>query len=483
METLHPGLYVQNVQGTPAMEGVSTSTGAFVGVAPKGVVGAPTFITSWAQFVREYGSYIADSYLAYAVFGFFQNGGKRCYISRVVHYANGVKTSAKAVLDLHATVNSVDTIVAVVSAKSDGVWGNDIQVAITAGSTATTFNVEVSYKGVVVEKFSELDTNTLEEMIATSNYIDIVQLEEVALPVTVKTSLAGGNDGLVGLADTDFVGDPATKNGLYAFDSVKINLVAVSGVTTLAVLKGLIAYAEGRGDCIAFLDSPKGQTPQKIDDFVKKTANLASEDAGIYYPWLSVSDPIGVGKSPTKYVPPSGHMMGVTARMDSTVGCWRAPAGTDADLLGVLDVEYNVSDNEQDLLNPDSINCIRSIEGSGIVPWGARTLSKGEYKYIPVRRTKIFVAQSLLANLNWTVFRPNDPPLWNATKNSVENFLTGLWSQGGLRGTSQKDAFFVVCDDSINTDASVDEGKMYVDIGICPQKPAEFVIFRLGLTR
>lgn len=482
METLHPGLYVQEVQGTPPMEGVSTSTGAFVGVAPKGKVGEAVFITNWAQFVREFGGFDVNSHLAYAVKGFFENGGKRCYVTRVVHYDKGTKTSAQAVLDLKDSASPAN-VVAIVKAKSDGLWGNKIAVEVKAGADADHFDLLVYLNDTLMEVYDELTLDTIEDSIRTSQCIELLSVAHTVPAPVAKTTLAGGKDGLEGLADTDYIGDSAVKNGLYSFDNVRINLVAVPAITSLAVLKGILTYVDGRKDCFAVLDTPKGQTPQQVKTFVKSTANLASEYAGVYYPWVEVADPIGVGKSPTKLVPPSGHMMGIYARMDTNIGCWRAPAGTDAQVLGIIKLEYNVSDAEQDLLNPECINCVRSFEGQGVVAWGARTLSKGEYKYIPVRRVAMFIEQSILANLMWTVFKPNDAPLWNASKNTVENFLTGLWAQGGLKGASPKDAFFVICDESINTPEAIDAGRMYVDLGICPLKPAEFVIFRLSLKR
>lgn len=480
METLHPGLYSQEVSGTPPMEGVSTSTGAFVGIAPKGEIGKAVLVTSWTQYVAEFGGYIADSYLAYAVQGFFKNGGKRCYISRVVHYDGNNVTSKKSKLDIKGAPDSED-VLAIVSAKNDGVWGDSISVAITPNDVK--FSLVVSYEGNVVETYDNLDLDTAEEYIKSSKYISLDIISDTPLPKVVDTKLTGGDDGVKDITPVDFVGDETKGTGLHAFDSVKINLLAVPGMTSADILKEIIAYVELRQDCFAILDTPKGQTPQEVDEYVTKTANLASEYAGVYYPWIQVNDPIGVGKNPKKFLPPSGYVMGAFAKMDTEVGVWRAPAGTDSQLLGVIDLEYSVSDNEQDILNPDCINCIRAFTGDGIIIWGARTLSKGEYKYIPVRRVMMFVRQSLLANLRWTVFRPNDSVLWNATTNTVFNFLSSFWSQGGLKGSSPKEAFFVVCDDTINTADTVDEGKMFVDIGICPRKPAEFVIFRLSLTR
>ena len=150
METLHPGLFLQEVPGEKPIEGTSTSTGAFVGVAEKGPIGKSELVTSWAQFVEKYGSYISNSYLAYAVRGFFENGGTRAYISRVVHLSNGSKTSAKATVTLKAGATNV----AIIDALYDGTYGNNLAVEVTSNTADKKVDLVVYYKGVQVEKYS-----------------------------------------------------------------------------------------------------------------------------------------------------------------------------------------------------------------------------------------------------------------------------------------------------------------------------------------
>lgn len=480
METLHPGLYFQEVAGTPPVEGVSTATAGFVGITSKGRVGEAVLVTNWSQFVNEFGGFINDSYLAYSVRGFFENGGSRAYIVRAVHYdvdgdtGTYTKTSDVATTQLLAGTEPVLNV----DAKSDGAWGNDIKVEVIAGEVEGKFTLNVYYKDELVESYKEVDMETIEVETKTSSYIEVIAKSTTTVPdAKPKTVLVGGKDGIEGMVDEDY------KYSLTAFDAVPVNLIAIPGVTSIGAQKGLLDYATARGDAFAVTEVPMGLGITEAKDYVVKEANLSTEFGAIYYPFIQVSDPIGLGKNPTKLVPPSGHIIGAIARTDNSAGVWRAPAGTDVKLLGAIGLEYNMSDAEQDILNPENINAIRAFDGEGICIWGTRTLSGGEYKYIPVRRLVIFIEQSLKANMLWTVFKPNDEKLWGMIKSAVEGFLNTIWAQGGLKGESASDAFFVKCDAELNTPDVIDQGRTYVDIGIAPQKPAEFIVFRISLKR
>lgn len=479
METLHPGLYFQEVAGTPPVEGVSTATAGFVGITQKGRVGEAVLVTNWNQFIKEFGGFINDSYLAYAVRGFFENGGSRAYIVRAVHYdvdentGAHTKTSEVATTQLLASTQPVLDV----NAKNDGAWGNDIKVEVLAGEVEGKFTLNVYYKDELVESYKEVDMETIEVETKTSAFIEVLAKGDTVPDTTPKTALVGGLNGIEGMVDEDY------KYSLTAFDSVPVNLLAIPGVTSIGVQKGLLDYATARGDVFAVTEVPMGLGIEKAKNYVTKEANLSSEFGAIYYPFIRVSDPIGLGKNPTKLVPPSGHIIGAIARTDNSAGVWRAPAGTDVKLLGVIGLEYNISDTEQDILNPVCINAIRAFDGEGICIWGTRTLSNEEYKYIPVRRLINFIEQSLKANMLWTVFKPNDETLWGMIKSSVEGFLNNIWSQGGLKGARARDAFFVKCDSENNTPDVIEQGRIFVDIGVAPQKPAEFIVFRISLKR
>lgn len=475
METLHPGLFLQEVPSEKPIEGTSTSTGAFVGVAEKGPIGKSELVTSWAQFVEKYGSYIPNSYLAYAVRGFFENGGTRAYISRVVHRSNGTKTSSKATSTIKAGAENA----LIVDALYDGAYGNNIEVEIASNTSDKTVDFTVYDKGVQVEKYEDVIFAELSDVVnSRSKYVKVTVIDEDTLPNNGRFSLQGGNDGLVGLTGTDYV------EALKAFDNDPINLLAIPGVTDVSVLTGAKDYAENRKDVFVIAEVPLGRTVTGARYYKTTEANIASTRVALYYPWIKVADPIGAGKNPTKLIPPSGHLMGIYARIDNTRGVYKAPAGTEAQVRGAIGLEYNVSDAEQDLLNPIGVNVIRAFAGEGIIVWGARTTDvKSEYKYIPVRRSIDYIEQSILAGTRWSVFEPNDNVLWAKLTASIEAFLRGFWRAGGLKGTDEKQAFQVECNENTTTPDDIEAGRVYANIGVAPQKPAEFIIFRVSLRK
>ncbi len=179
-------------------------------------------------------------------------------------------------------------------------------------------------------------------------------------------------------------------------------------------------------------------------------------------------------------VPPSGHIAGIYARVDSTRGVHKAPANEP--IRGALDLAYRVTREEQGELNINGVNCIRFFPGQGIRVWGARTLaeSSSEWKYINVRRLFNMIEESIARSTQWVVFEPNDATLWNSIKRDVSAFLTMLWRQGALKGTTPEEAFFVKCDGETNPSDMINAGMVVTVIGIAPVKPAEFVIFKIG---
>lgn len=481
METLHPGLYLQEVPGENPIEGVSTSTGAFVGVTERGAIGKSGFVTSWKDFQKQYGGYLDNSYLPYAVRGFFENGGTRAFISRAVHFTGNAKTSTSATAELKV----LEEIVGIFDAHTDGTWGNNVEVDLVVGKEAGTYTVTVTENEVFIEKFENVPLADLDETInATSQTIKYTSYDEDAVLTPVKLKLAGGTDGLEGLTSTDYIGDEALGNGLYAFENNAINIVAIPGITDVATHVGLTTYVEKRKDCTAIVEAPLGMKPLDAVEYFNTTANIASARVSAFYSWLQVSDPIGVGKNPSKLIPPSGHVMGIYARTDSSRGVWKAPAGLEAVVRGAIGLEYNVNDAEQDMMNPESVNAIRAFDGEGIVVWGSRTRSsQAEWKYIPVRRSADFVGQSILSGTRWSVFEPNDPVLWGKITSVVSAFMRNYWRAGGLKGQTEAQAFFVECNESTTTPDDIDAGRLFCNVGMAPQKPAEFVIFRLSLLK
>ena len=178
-------------------------------------------------------------------------------------------------------------------------------------------------------------------------------------------------------------------------------------------------------------------------------------------------------------VPPGGHVAGVYARVDQEKGVHKAPANEVVN--GALGLEFNITKGEQDVLNPRGVNCIRAFPGRGILIWGARTAaSDPAWKYLNVRRLFIFVEKSIELGTQWVVFEPNDEKLWARVKQTINQFLMGVWRSGALMGTTEEEAFFVKCDRTTMTQNDIDNGRLVVLVGIAPVKPAEFVIFRIA---
>lgn len=300
------------------------------------------------------------------------------------------------------------------------------------------------------------------------------------------------------------------RPGLSILEEIEeIAIVCAPGYTSPADYETLIAHCETMRDRLAILDAPR-----EVDDIMSLTragtmeapaaqpdppaadpttetppprqrrqqqneAPRSSKWATLYWPWVLVKD-LQTGE--TVLAPPSGHMAGVWARTDATRGVHKAPAGTNHALRGVVGVQRRVTPTEQGELNSAGVNVIRLFD-SGILPWGARTLARSEapeWTYINVRRLFAMAEESIADGTSWIVFEPNDRPLWNMIVRDVSAFLTGLWRDGALMGRTPEEAFYVKCDDETNPPDVVDAGRVVVEIGMAPVKPAEFVVFKVS---
>lgn len=201
--------------------------------------------------------------------------------------------------------------------------------------------------------------------------------------------------------------------------------------------------------------------------------------AALYYPWILVRDPLQLGNSVVRRVPPSGHIAGVYANTDLTVGVHKAPANTE--LQWAQDLTTDVTSEMQGFLNPIDVDCIRSFSGRGLRMYGARTLSDlASWRFINVRRLFFMIEHALLISMQWAVFEPNDVHLWNLLRTSISNFLEVQWRKGAFAGNTAEESFYVKCDQTNNSQATTAAGQLFVEIGIAPALPAEFVVFRIG---
>jgi phage tail sheath protein FI len=412
---LSPGVYVEEVPATiQAITGVSTSTAAFIGIVPDTVhlvarnpdfdptkssskafklvdfnvpaaAKVPVLITNWSQFTATFGDLTGDStkaastgtptvdsgyqQLAHAVYGFFNNGGSRCYVARVTAEA-------------------------------------DVDAVLTA----------------------------------------LAAIDEIALVCAPGEQSDSVRDKIVTHC-------AATGDRFAIFDGPQV-------ATDLGTLTHVAA------------DTPPGVMPKKT--------NLAA----FYYPWVTVFDPGTQLTDPNSggavAVPPSGHVAGIYARVDTQRGVFKSPANEV--IRGALNVTHALSKADQDGLNPKGVNCIRVLNDN-IYVWGARTIggdANGEFKYISVRRTLLFLRESIEQGTQWAVFEPNTPALWAKISRNITAFLTTVWRSGALFGTTASEAFFVKCDAETNPPELRELGQVVTQIGVAIARPAEFVIFRVS---
>jgi phage tail sheath protein FI len=480
--------------GSRPIEGVGTAVAAFVGLAARGPFNAPTLVTNWSQFVQNFGDFIDGSYLAYAVYGYFQNGGGACWIVRIG--ANGPATAAWGDILLGRERGLPFRV----SALESGPSGNDINVEVQDASEPgeDNFKVVVTRGGNVEEVFDNATTKRGRQNIATmvKNQSRLIVIEEVGGATAMdpapqaRVSLAGGNaSGPVRVAADDYVGDAADRTGFAGLEAVdNVTMLSVpdlmaayqQGVIDLeavqAVQTAMIAHCEQMADRVAILDSPPGLNAQQVREWRMDKARYDSKYATLYWPWVKVWDPVaGQGVM----IPPSGHMAGIWARSDDTRGVHKAPANEV--IRGAIDLELLITKGEHDQLNPQGINCIRAFPGRGIRVWGARTLSSDPaWRYLNVRRLFNFIEESVIEGTQWVVFEPNDMALWERVKRTINAFLVRVWRDGALFGATPQEAFYVKCDAETNPSEVIDAGQLIVEIGIAPVKPAEFVVFRIA---
>ncbi len=283
-----------------------------------------------------------------------------------------------------------------------------------------------------------------------------------------------------GLYAPDTVGGKTPRTGIYALETVDLfNLLCLPGMKDPIILAKAAQYCEKRR---AFLiaDAPGGDetspvTPDQMERIITGTSYPKTKNGAVYYPWLRIGDTLR---------PPSGTIAGLMAQIDTTRGLWKAPAGIEATLKNVQGLEYTLTDDENGILNPRGVNCLRVFPVYGAVAWGARTLlgddaQASEWKYISIRRLALYIEESLYRGTKWVVFEPNDEPLWAQIRLNVGVFMHTLFRQGAFRGSTPQQAYFVKCDKETNPQADIDQGIVNILVGFAPLKPAEFVIIKL----
>ena len=458
-----PGAYVERIHSVSTVSSLpSTSVVGFVGDTVRGVANKPIKVTSWSQFEQKFANGVANPFevggVADAVYGFFANGGTELYIVRTVEEGS---TKAQAIIP----ENGVKF-----EAKEEGAWGNEITVIVKQDSKAknSTFTVVVNYKGTQVEEIRGLTAKNFEDVLnETSEYIQVTEEGK---------SLASGTSDLTGgeLVKTTLA---TYKKGLECFNSVRdINILAIPGVTETGVQEALVDYCTVKGNVFPIVDVPSNLD---VDEVITYKDKFGSHLGAMYYPKLQIIDPI---TNKTKVVSPTGYLAGLYAFTDSNRGIHKSPAGVEASLKGVVGVERELSDSEMATLNNYNVNCIVPKIGRGVVVWGARMLQpNGDRQFVSDIRLDIYVEESIKALTEWAVFEPIDEQLFNRLEGQLCEFFNTLMSDGSIKGETAEEAYYVVCDDTINTDPN--SSTVEIEVGYARKKPAEFVVTRISQMR
>lgn len=457
-----PAVYVEKVSsGSKPIEGVSTSVTAFLGVSPRGTDGKFVMVSSWSDYVEKaaFGCsspFVLGDFMSYSIYNFYQNGGGKAYFSCV----RGAG-SVKALLALGVDLSTI-------TAKYDGVWGNDISVAVVANAVVEgTFDVIVYKSTDVLETYTALSNTITDPKYYESiinNNSKVITASEGGLVAKVKTALATGSDGAE-ITDADYI---AMLTGL---DSVSdVSMLVNCGETSDTLLKGFIDYCTNRGNIYCILDAPATTEYATVITARNKLSGLGE----IHHPYGIMTDPI-TGNAIE--VPASGGMAGVYARFAATYGVQRAPAGDEAILRGFLGVTHTLSDAEFETLFAAGVNCIISKPNSGVVVYGARSLNQA---YVTDDRLDIYVTESIKNNTSWALFELNDANLWLNLKARIRSFLDGMYRKGAFKGATAEEAYYVVCDETLNTEANIEKGIVTTEYGYANKKPAEFVVHRLN---
>ena len=505
----YPGLYLEEIPSNArSIVAAPTSVAVFVGYShpfKTKAYGKPVRVYSFSDYERDFGGIFQsaniDGNLAMAVYQFFLNGGSEAYVVGLqprYHLTDGTSVDiSKASFTLVTTgggikfealepVDHPDFHMKVrLSNIRESTSGSGFD---TADYTITYGNRVESYRGVALDEVKiDESINAASSLIQMSpdagGYGTTFTSDSIA-DIELTATLPPGLD--LPFSAADFIGVFQADQPL---DKVEIfNLLLLPGICDNSVLSAALAFAE-RKQAFVIVDPPANagadaSNPPAMEDEFNSGAIPLSQNGAIYFPYLKTTSPLS-GDDIT--LPPSGFVAGIFARTDTRRGVWKAPAGLEAQIKNTKGVveSGHMTNQRQGVLNKLGVNCLRSFSGMGTVVYGARTLVAGnpafqQYKYVPVRRMTLFIEQTLLQNLKWVVFEPNDEPLWLAIRTSIEGFMLSLMDQGALQGSTPSQAFQVKCDSSTTTSDDVNNGIVNIVVAFAPLKPAEFVVIKIA---
>ena len=528
VQPTYPGVYIEEIpSGVRTITGVATSITAFIGRAKKGPVDEPVTIRSFADFERQFGGLWLESTMSYAVQDFYQNGGSEAIIVRIYR-----KTGPPAEGDPPPPTEAATISIPlpggtplVLHAKSPGAWASALSVSIDHKIKDPTSNTDPpadskEFNLIVYEKNSEGKKEKVEEYLRVTlaendlrflpriieQSSDKVKVNKQAngdweMPdadarpaVVDNIDSAGGSDGLV-LEAEDYEGSPGDKEGMYALNKADLfNLLCIpppvrgtdtagttySKAVELCVARRAMLIVDAPVAWAASVNTAVSNPSSKLNELGVSGTN--ARNAILYYPLIKKADPLR--NNQLDLFVPSGAIAGAIAKTDTARGVWKAPAGNDVALNGVQSLQINLSDGENGALNKIGINCLRTFPLRGNIVWGARTLRGAdqladEWKYVPVRRTALFIEETLFRSTQWVVFEPNDESLWAQIRLNIGAFMHNLFRQGAFQGNTPREAYLVKCDKETTTQNDINNGIVNILVGFAPLKPAEFVIIKI----
>jgi phage tail sheath protein FI len=526
----YPGIYVEEIPSSSrTITAAPTSIATFVGyVHPfqgecasqqdpkKARWGEAIRIFSFTDFERIFGglynnAVLGQSDVGYALNQFFLNGGSEAYVVGLKpQYHDTTSTKTEEIAGATLPLSRIDFTARQLTDDDSPVTVTirNVRASQPAGPKDTA-DLVIAYRSQV-EPYRGVQLSAVQNANHIANRLKSSQLVTIAPtgggPYPLKFDIGAAQAAsieLTAMPAPSFAVPPRFDNfttfnaqdfsDVFKYDGhldkVDIfNILVLPGVYDVGVWSNALAFCE-RKRAFFIMDAPPmlsadgfGGMPETIENFVTSPAMPIGKNGALYYPYLKTLDPVTDKRI---FLPPSGSVAGIYARIDTSRGVWKAPAGIETSILnttGVVDLG-RMTDLKQGVLNNLGVNVLRSLPGSGTVVWGARTTVTQnllQWRYVPVRRTALFIEQSLVRNLAWVVFEPNDEPLWAAIRLSIEGFMLSLFRQAAFQGSTPSEAFLVKCDATTTRDVDIQNGIVNIVVGFRALKPAEFVIIKIA---
>jgi phage tail sheath protein FI len=503
-----PGVYISErlLPAPLTVTGTANAAGACIGKFAQGPESV-TLVTSWYDFVQKFGGYNSAYPATFGVGSFFQNGGSELYVRRVL-----ADDADAATADIAPDEGATD--VGTVTAKSRGVEGNFIRFELSATARSGYYNFTVYKEGgslandnsssndIIVEQFTNvvlndaLSSDFIETIVnMNSQYVTVDITSGSTEPALSRIPLTTGANGTAPVA-ADYSGVisefSAIDRPLIIF-APEINSDLSTAVDT--VINDMIEWADANNGFVV-VDTTEAVTSAGAPDLEVEdaltfaNALTTSSNAAVYYPNVFISDPLGRSQSSLRKIGPAGAVAGLFIQTDKQSGPFKAPAGFNASIRGAVAVEKQFTSAELDALNSgnngstvgSSVNALRNLPGAGIVVMGARTLLQDgtANRYVNTRRSLIFLKKSLNDLTQFAIFENNNEKLWARLRSAISVFLNSYSNQGGLRGDTPEEAFYIKCDAENNSPADIANGEVHIEVGVALQYPAEFVVITLS---